>query len=194
MVASFNTAMAWGLPLGNVLLEEIPEEEIEKLQVRREMCSFYLNFAVEEMLPKLFVEPCRDTISNVWTNIILLESLFLIIEALTLLKLLKQRNFLLHLAGTIREFADKRKNLDHSHLLHCFISTKTTRVSSSLIGCPIYSALCHIKAKNFINYYLDGFLGGTSGGVMVSKLEQQTYTSEFESRWVPCATSKQRTS
>ena len=26
---------------------------------------------------------------------------------------------------------------------------------------------------------------GTSGGVMVSKLDQQTYTSEFESHWVP---------
>ena len=37
-----------------------------------------------------------------------------------------------------------------------------------------------------------------SGGVMVSKLEEQTYTSEFESHWVsrslwPSATSKQRT-
>ena len=27
--------------------------------------------------------------------------------------------------------------------------------------------------------------GGASGGVMVSKLDQQTYTSEFESHWVP---------
>ena len=26
---------------------------------------------------------------------------------------------------------------------------------------------------------------GTSGGVMVSKLDSQTYTSEFESHWVP---------
>ena len=26
---------------------------------------------------------------------------------------------------------------------------------------------------------------GTSGGVMVSKLDLQTYTSEFESHWVP---------
>ena len=26
---------------------------------------------------------------------------------------------------------------------------------------------------------------GASGGVMVSKLDKQTYTSEFESHWVP---------
>ena len=26
---------------------------------------------------------------------------------------------------------------------------------------------------------------GASGGVMVSKLDEQTYTSEFESHWVP---------
>ena len=25
--------------------------------------------------------------------------------------------------------------------------------SSSLIGCPIHSALCHIEAKGFVNYY-----------------------------------------
>ena len=33
-----------------------------------------------------------------------------------------------------------------------------------------------------------GYLGcikGTSGGVTVSKLDKQTYTSEFETYWVP---------
>ena len=29
---------------------------------------------------------------------------------------------------------------------------KPTRVSSSLIGCPIHLALCHIEAKSFVNY------------------------------------------
>ena len=28
-------------------------------------------------------------------------------------------------------------------------------------------------------------MGGTSGSVMFSKVEQQTYTSEFESHWLP---------
>ena len=32
------------------------------------------------------------------------------------------------------------------------LTSKPTRVSSSLIGCPIQSALCHIEAKNFVNY------------------------------------------
>ena len=32
------------------------------------------------------------------------------------------------------------------------LTSKPTRVSSSLIGCPIHSALCHIEAKNFVNY------------------------------------------
>ena len=27
-------------------------------------------------------------------------------------------------------------------------------MSSFLIGCPIQSALCHIEAKSFVNYYL----------------------------------------
>ena len=26
--------------------------------------------------------------------------------------------------------------------------------SSSLIGCPIHSALCHIEAKRFVNHYI----------------------------------------
>ena len=39
--------------------------------------------------------------------------------------------------------------------------------------------------------------GGTSGGVIVSKVDKQTYTSEFDSHWGaqfmrPCATSKQK--
>ena len=29
------------------------------------------------------------------------------------------------------------------------------------------------------------WIKSTSGGVMVSKLDKQTYTSEFESHWVP---------
>ena len=29
------------------------------------------------------------------------------------------------------------------------------------------------------------YVSGASGGVMVSKLDKQTYTSEFESHWVP---------
>ena len=37
-------------------------------------------------------------------------------------------------------------------LLPCRES-KPTRVSSSLIGHPIHSALCHIEAKSFVNYY-----------------------------------------
>ena len=31
--------------------------------------------------------------------------------------------------------------------------SKPTRVSSSLIGRPFHSALCHIEAKSFVNYY-----------------------------------------
>ena len=34
------------------------------------------------------------------------------------------------------------------------MTSKPTRVSSSLIGCPIHSALCHIEAKSFVNYYM----------------------------------------
>ena len=33
------------------------------------------------------------------------------------------------------------------------MTSKPTRVSSSLIGFPIHSALCHIEAKSFVNYY-----------------------------------------
>ena len=29
----------------------------------------------------------------------------------------------------------------------------SAKTISSLIGCPIHSALCHIEAKNFVNYY-----------------------------------------
>ena len=32
------------------------------------------------------------------------------------------------------------------------MTSKPARVSSSLIGCPIQSALCHIEAKSFVNY------------------------------------------
>ena len=35
------------------------------------------------------------------------------------------------------------------------LTNKPTRVSSSLIGYPIHSALCHIEAKSFVNYYRD---------------------------------------
>ena len=34
------------------------------------------------------------------------------------------------------------------------MTSKPTRVSSSLIGYPIHSVLCHIEAKSFINYYI----------------------------------------
>ena len=37
----------------------------------------------------------------------------------------------------------------------------------------------------FKHIYLIPLWKGTSGGVMVSKLDSQTYTSEFESHWVP---------
>ena len=33
-------------------------------------------------------------------------------------------------------------------------TSKPTRVSSSLIGCPIHLALCYIEAKSFVNYYM----------------------------------------
>ena len=52
-------------------------------------------------------------------------------------------------------------------------------------------ALCQIEAKSFVNYYIccsaciyNTLLVGTSGGVMVRKLDEQTYKSEFESNWV----------
>ena len=34
------------------------------------------------------------------------------------------------------------------------LTSKPTRVSSSLIGYPIHLALCHIEAKSFVNYYI----------------------------------------
>ena len=46
-------------------------------------------------------------------------------------------------------------------------------VSSSLIGCPIISALCQIEAKSFINYIKILDITGTDG------------ESDFESHWVP---------
>ena len=33
------------------------------------------------------------------------------------------------------------------------LTSKPTRVSSSLIKCLIHSALCHIEAKTFVNYH-----------------------------------------
>ena len=35
------------------------------------------------------------------------------------------------------------------------LTSKPARVSSSLIGCPNQSALCHIEAKSFVNYWLN---------------------------------------
>ena len=35
------------------------------------------------------------------------------------------------------------------------LTSKLTRVSSSLIGCLIQSALYHIEAKSFVNYYIN---------------------------------------
>ena len=43
------------------------------------------------------------------------------------------------------------------------------------------------KGTNLCIFHL-----GTSGGVMVSKVDKQTYTSEFDSHWRPCATSEQK--
>ena len=57
-------------------------------------------------------------------------------------------------------------------------------MSLSLIAYPIHTALCHIWASRFVNYYTVDILG-TSGGVMVGKLDKKTYTNEFESHWVP---------
>ena len=34
----------------------------------------------------------------------------------------------------------------------CKQTIKLSRVSLSLIGCPILSALCHIEAKSFVNF------------------------------------------
>ena len=34
-----------------------------------------------------------------------------------------------------------------------WLDVQPTRVSSSLIGCPIHSALCHIEAKRLVNYH-----------------------------------------
>ena len=40
------------------------------------------------------------------------------------------------------------------------MTSKPTRVSWSLIGCPIHSALYHIEAKNFVNYYIYVYVCG----------------------------------
>ena len=53
----------------------------------RVRCPFYLSFAVDEMLPKLFTEPGHGGISNARRITILLKPLFLFIEVLTLLEL-----------------------------------------------------------------------------------------------------------
>ena len=53
----------------------------------------------------------------------------------------------------------------------------------------------HLKSESIYQKVTEGFCEGvsgrmncskgTSGGVTVSKLDEQTYTSEFESHWVP---------
>ena len=44
----------------------------------------------------------------------------------------------------------------------------------------IYQYILRIRIMDILHIFL-----GASGGVMVSKLDKQTYTSEFESHWVP---------
>ena len=45
-------------------------------------------------------------------------------------------------------------------------------------------ALWYILAKPSVNYYLLDNVD-FSGGVMASKLDEQNFTSELESQWVP---------
>ena len=55
--------------------------------------------------------------------------------------------------------------------------TTGTSIQQWLIG--------HKTNPNQTKEYYYSLKLGTSGGVMVSKLDSQTYTSEFESHWVP---------
>ena len=85
--------------LVNVVLEEPPQEEIWRIQVRRVRCPFHFSFAADETLSKLFTEPSHGDISSVRRGTILLESLFFLIKVLTLIelspKLLKHWNVVL---------------------------------------------------------------------------------------------------
>ena len=71
------------------------------------------------------------------------------------------------------------------------MTSKPTRVSLSLIGCPIHSALCHIEAKSFVNYYflLYGvsisastglkYFGSKNGGDIEEKVEKHGIKHDF---------------
>ena len=81
--------------LVNVVLEELPQEEMWRIQVRRVRCPFHFSFAVDETLSKLFTEPSHGDISSVRRGTILLEPLFFLIKVLTLIELSPERSALL---------------------------------------------------------------------------------------------------
>ena len=50
----------------------------------------------------------------------------------------------------------------------------------------VYKISNHKHKVHYFNFHIVlTIIKGTSGSVMVSKLDLQTYTSEFESHWVP---------
>ena len=57
----------------------------------------------------------------------------------------------------------------------CKLEHKPSRVSSSLLGCHIHSALCHIEAKIFVNFFFPD-----KGINWVIKKQQYRYTNLSE--------------
>lgn len=83
--------------LVDIVLEETPEEEnlVGWVQVKQVRCPFHFSFAANEMLPKLFMEPCHGDISSVRKHTILQEPLFFLIKVLMILKLSPPKRLLL---------------------------------------------------------------------------------------------------
>ena len=77
-------AGAWVILL-HVVLEETPQEEIWRIQVK--LVSAHFTSAVQLLSTKPFAEPGHGGISSERLNTILLEPLFIFINVLTLLEL-----------------------------------------------------------------------------------------------------------
>ena len=56
-------------------------------------------------------------------------------------------------------------------------------MSSSLIGCPIHSALCHIEAKSFVNYYYKFEKLGQEGQTIKEGLIQLRLIEAMYNAW-----------